>query len=214
MTLDPLARNAAALGGLLGLTVLLGPARLRWPWLGPALALLALGTAAGLGALAPGAPLAPFPVEAALTLAGWFLLGSAARAAGGPRLPRHPGYAALLAGILMGDLAAAAWILPAVRDRALGARLAMVAAAGGLMSPIGTPARLLLSGLPELGWMPALLVLLVFPLGSTSAPELPRGRLAVSAVLLAVMGVAFTPEWRLPAVVGGAVLLGDRKSVV
>lgn len=206
-SVDAPLRNMIALGTFVVLAVLLGPARLRLPLLGPALGLAALGLAWGLGAVAAGAPLEGLPQEATVTVLGWFLLGSAARAAGGPRLPAHPGYAAFTAGLLMGDLAAGAWLLPLVKDRALGARLAVVAAGGALMSPVGTPARLLLVDLGALAWMPIAMVALAMPLQELPRRILPEGRWAVSAVLVATMGLAFDPAWRMAAVVGGAVVL-------
>ncbi|MCK6522801.1 hypothetical protein L6R49_15335 [Myxococcota bacterium] len=203
-----LALNAGALGGLLALAVLLGPwrARLGWPLM-IGLVVVGLGLGFGLNVIALGAPLTPFPGEALFVLLLWLLLGRLANEAGGVFTGQSWGFAALFGAMLSGDQATATRLAPLAPTPKLAARLALVAGVGGLMSPIGSPARLLLRDIGPTGLLPVGLALLAWPYALERAPKGPGGRLAVTAVLSVVLIFGFRPEWRLPVLAFGCVAL-------
>lgn len=203
-----LARNAGLLGGLLALAVALGPWRARLGWPGMiALCVLGLGLGVGLDVLAPGAPLEPFPAEELFVLLLWLLMGRLTNEAGGVFTGQSWGFAALFGAMLSGDQATAARLAPLAPSPKLAARLALVAGVGGLMSPIGSPARLLLRDIGPTGLLPVGLALMAWPYALERAPKGPGGRLAVTAILGVVLVLGFRPEWRLPALAFGCVVL-------
>ena len=214
--MEPFLRNLAVGGGLLAVTALLALGRRRW-WA----AVLPLGGAVGLAVglrWMPFEPLAGAPVPEVATLLVWVLMGCAARVAR-PMLPRNAGLAALIAGGLMGDIAAMVLLAPRAPDGRTAARMACVASAGALLSPIGTPATLLLVGPAELAPVAALLALVAWPgarrldgSGSPTASILlvataaaaaawPHGSItamAFCAALLAGLGLRAQRTLRLP----------------
>jgi len=204
-----LARNAGLLGGLLALAVVLGPwrARLGFPMM-IGLAVVGLGLGFGLDVIALGAPLVPFPAEALFVLLLWLLMGRLTNESGGVFTGNSWGFAALFGAMLSGDQATAARLGPLAPSPKLAARLALVAGVGGLMSPIGSPARLLLRDIGPTGLLPVGLALLAWPYALERAPKGPGGRLAVTVILGVVLVLGFRPEWRLPALAFGCVSLG------
>ena len=150
-----LVRNAGLLGGLLALAVVLGPwrARLGFPMM-IGLAVVGLGLGFGLDVIALGAPLVPFPAEALFVLLLWLLMGRLTNESGGVFTGNSWGFAALFGAMLSGDQATAARLGPLAPSPKLAARLALVAGVGGLMSPIGSPARLLLRDIGPTGLLP------------------------------------------------------------
>jgi hypothetical protein len=196
-----IVQNATAAGVLLGGTLLLGLTRLRW-WAALPVLLGSLGLILGMGSL-PEPPLTAFPGRGLLTLLLWLAFGVAARAAR-PLLPRSLGVAAVVAGALMGDLAAALLLAPQARDARTAARVGLCCAAGGLLSPMGTPATLLLVEASLLAPIALPLALLAWPRGQRDqAGSLPAtGLLATLTVLASVL-----PELRLPLLALGAAML-------
>ncbi len=195
---------ACALGGVAVLALVLGRVE-RWWYRGPLLALLALGLGFGLKAIPLGAPLAAFPVHNAAVLAGWLLLGAGARAAG-PWLPGPLGLQAALAGMLVGDLGGAALMAGLIKEPEGAARAALVASGAALLSPVGTPASVIMQDPLAFGLLPLMLVVVVWPRGGAT----PGGSKAVSALLLLVALIsAFTP-WAM-LVAGAALCLWGRQ---
>ena len=195
--MEEFARNAVVGGVLLGLIGLLGPFRRR-----ALVALIplgaALGAAIGFG-FRPVEPAAPLDLAALLP---WLLLGITARAAR-PWLPRQAGVAAVLGGLVLGDLATALLLGPRCADGRTAIRVALVASGAALVSPIGTPSCVLMSTSPELVALAVALILVAWPRGELTPAE---GRPAVTALLAALAVAAwFVPIW---PVLGGAIVLG------
>ncbi len=201
--MDLLVRNATAGGVLLGLALLLGLGR-RWS----AVAVLPVLGAAGCAVAFHWVPverLAGAPVVELGTLSAWLLLGFAGRAAR-PMLPRSAGLAALVAGALLGDLAAVALLAPRAQDGRTAVRIALVASAGGLLSPIGTPVTLLLVSSAEVAPLAVLLALVAWPGGCRIDGE---GSAPASALLAAIaLFAAARPELAPLVLVVGSVVLG------
>ncbi len=207
----PLYRDAVIVAALCAGLLLLNPSA-RARALAPLLAVGAVAAGLGLGFLV-GADLLNLPswtglgAEAA-SLVGWALFGMAARRAPRPWLPGPPALVAWLAGALFGEVAGAALVAAPAKDREQAARLAMAAAAGGLVGRVGDPALLALGErVSPLLLLPlsALLLLLARP---RETPEAGGSR-AVTAVGLAVaVGAALLPGMAAaPLLVGAVVLL-------
>lgn len=206
----PLYRNVAIAGGLLGALLLLAPsARLR----GYAPLLVSVAVTAGLvlGFLIP-ADLLHLPAWTGLQLESaaivcWVLYGLAARRAPRPWLPGPPVLTAWLAGALFGELAGAALVAAPAKDRGQAARLAMAAAAGGLVGRVGDPTLLALGDRVQTSWLlplSAMLLLLARPTG----PVEPGGSRGVTALGLGVaVGTALLTAWSPLVLLGGAVVL-------
>lgn len=175
---------AVGLGCVLGVTLLLARLERWWP-LALGLAALAVGLAVGLQVLPQGAPLASWRGLDLAVLLGWLMLGAGARKLR-PRLWGPLGLQAVVAGLVLGDLGAAALMAGLVEDPEKRARAALVASGAALLSPIGTPATLLMARPWELGLLPLALILVVWPRGEASS----EGRIAVTVGLAAVAGLA------------------------
>lgn len=205
-------RNAAIAGGLLGLTLLCGLARKR-PWVALIPIVGAVSCALGFHWL-PAEPLTGAPVLEFTTLATWLLLGFAGRTAQ-PMLPRSAGMAALLGGALLGDLAAIALLAPRAPNGRTAVRMALVASAGGLLSPIGSPVTVLFASPAELAPLAALLALVAWPGGERVEGE---GSAPASALLLATaLFTTATPTWTPLILLGGSALMlamGARRAKV
>jgi len=74
----------------------------------------------------------------------WCLVGALARSLGPIGLPGPVGFTPLLMGAVMGEVPAAAMLASAARTPSGAARLALTAAAGGMIGRIGDPAMLVL----------------------------------------------------------------------
>ncbi|MCB9758784.1 MAG: hypothetical protein H6739_03010 [Alphaproteobacteria bacterium] len=186
--MDPLVRNVVAAGVALGVGLLLGPLR-RWGWLSGLLLGGAVGVAFAIGVADTARPWEGAPLMSLAVLVGWLALGSVARACGGAFSLGGMGGTALLSGALMGDLAAAALLAPQCEDPRDAAKVALVASAGGMLGPLGTPAGTLLVGADALWPLALVTALVAWPRGP--APEgnpMAAGVLALAAVLTAVVG--------------------------
>lgn len=202
-----LYRNAWVAGGVLGALLLLAPSA-RARGFAPALLLGLVAAGLGLGFLIP-RDLLELPgwvdleLESA-ALIGWALWTMAARRAPRPWLPGPPAVAAWLAGALFGEIAGAALVAAPAKDRGEAARLAMAAAAGGLVGRVGDPTLLALGERVSALWLlpvSAILLLLARP---TEAPQ-PGGSRAMTALGLVVAALcAMLPAWSPLALLGGA----------
>jgi hypothetical protein len=148
-------------------------------------------------------------------------LGFGARALGAtaPRSPRALAAAAALGGALFGGLPAAAVLVPSAPDGKSGARIALIAHAAGLLSPLGSPARLLVAWdvAATLALTPVALLGIAscwpWRAASTAAAPPPRSRpraplvalILASAALVSVLGpVGAAPLLAAPALVRDA----------
>jgi len=197
----PYVLNAVVGGVLAGAFLLFWQPR-RWWWLVGIPVVAAIGCAIGLGWM-PARPLDGAPTLEAGTLLAWLALGFAGRAAG-PMLPRSAGVAAVLGGALLGDLAAIALLSPRAPDGKTAVRMALVASAGALLSPIGTPVTLLLASPTELAPLAVLLALVAWPGGARvdGTGSVPASVVLLSTALLA----AAWPDHVLWTLLGGAAL--------
>lgn len=199
--MEEFARNAAIGGGLLGLLAVLGPWR-RFAPLAVVPALAAVGCAVGFG----WAPVDPAPSSSVLTLVLWLVLGLLARAAN-VWMPRHAGVAAVVGGLLLGDLATALLLGPRCKDGETAIRVALVASGAAIISPIGTPATLMLGTSPALLALAVPLVLVAWPRAELDG----GGSKAALGVLTGLVGLLlFLPAHTTPWILlGGCVpLLG------
>ena len=182
-------------------------------WAGISLAILITMVIIGgtmLGALAP-MDVLHLPAwtglgGAMLSLVLWCLLGALARAAGGVSVPGPPILSAMVAGALIGEIAAAGMVA-GLSDRRAAARLALAASGGALIGRMGDPGLVLM--FDRVGWSLAPLGLLIALVALPGTP-LPRmeGRPVVSgaAALIAVAAVLSGPH--LPVVLGvGCVMM-------
>lgn len=196
-------------GFLLALLVLAPSARARG--FAPLLAVGAVLTGLAMKFLVP-IDLLHLPAWAGLgwesaSLVGWALWVAAARRARRPWLPGPPALAAWVAGAIFGEIAGAALVAGAEPDRARAARLAMAAAAGGLVGRIGDPALLALGErISPLALLPLSLALLA--LAKPGGDPMPGGSKAATGlgVLVAVVA-ALVPTVAPIALVVGAGLL-------
>ncbi|MCB9744846.1 MAG: hypothetical protein H6741_03955 [Alphaproteobacteria bacterium] len=205
------ARNAGALGVLLGLVALTGPLRGRWGWVSAPLALVALGLGLAWEMLHPALLSSILVVQPGIEIALWFALGWAVLRAGGPRIPSaRLGAHALFMGALAGPWVSAALLTGLVEDRGQRARAILAASSASLLlSPAAHPLRLVLDA-PAASVLPLALLatVLVWPMGELEREGSP---MATAALLLAGLGCALSPL-DLPVLVVALVLalLGGR----
>lgn len=209
-------QNAIASGVLLAALALVGWSRHR-PYLAWTLVSIAVAVEAWLGVLVP-QDLLHLPAwtglgRECLLLPLAAVYGLAARAAGRPWLPPWPAMAvAPILGALLGEVPAAAILSSGATDRKAAARLALGAAAGGLVGRLGDPALLLLGErAPSLAWqlLPTAGVALVLAGPRRGDLALAGGDRRVTAVAAATALLALIPglaPWALLA--GGAALGG------
>lgn len=205
--MDPILRSYVIAGVVVAFGLTLGFFRRR-PSAG-VLALLSSGVCLfALGAFPKGDPLEALPGVEVARLGAALLMGALARAAGGPRLPVQRGLAAVVVGALLGGLNGAALIATLETDRARASRLALAAAAAGLLSPVGSPATLLLHAWPTLVPLALGMVALSLPgrVILQDKPVLP-GRPIVTLLLLLVGVVAAVVSEPLWPLLGGCALL-------
>ncbi|MCP4803989.1 MAG: hypothetical protein GY913_08850 [Proteobacteria bacterium] len=179
----------------------LGPWR-RFAPLAVVPALAAVGCAVGFA----WAPVDPAASPNVLTLVLWLVLGLLARAAN-VWLPRQAGVAAVVGGLLLGDLATALLLGPRCKDGETAIRVALVASGAAIVSPIGTPATLILGTSPALVALAVPLVLVAWPRGELDG----GGNKTALGVLTGLVGLMlFLPADTTPWVLlGGCVpLLG------
>lgn len=193
-----LYRDAIVVASLLGALLLLTPS-LRWRPLALVLALGALGAGLGLGFLIV-RDLAWLPVWTGLSvesasLVAWALFALAARRAPRPWLPGPPVVVAWLAGALFGEIAGAALVAAPAKDRGQAARLAMAAAAGGLVGRAGDPALLALGDRLSPLWLLPVSGLLLGLAWPKEAPEPGGSRLVTVIGLLVAIITAFMPSF-------------------
>ncbi|MDP2317308.1 MAG: hypothetical protein Q8P41_30775 [Pseudomonadota bacterium] len=180
-------RNAAVLGGITGLLVMLAQVRRLWSWL-PALVIAGLGVALFLDALAPNwalsSLLADAPWGAAIVLAIW----AAHADSGWLRVRAWP--AAVLATAVFGDRFVAVGLALAEPDPARRARLVIAASGASLVGVTSGAAPLVLGwGGPEFVGMGLLLAGVGFVGGGGPVVRAPPDRrLAARALLVPLLG--------------------------
>jgi hypothetical protein len=141
----------------------------------------------------------------------WSILGATVRLGGPLSLKGPPVVVAMLAGALLGELPAAALLSAGARSPAGAARLALAAAAGGMVGRVGDPALLLLGGDEPMILLQLLPLAIV--LGVMAAPrqdDLPQTEASFGPrlwLLCAVAAAAAVPGWTHWAV--GAGILGS-----
>lgn len=208
--MNPLVVVCAVSGAFLAALMVLAPSG-RARGLAPVLAVGAIITGLVMRFLIP-ADLLHLPAWTGLgresaDLVGWALWVAAARRSRRPWLPGPPALAAWLAGALFGEIAGAALVAGAEPDKGRAARLAMAAAAGGLVGRVGDPALLVLGDrISVASLLP--LSLLLLALAKPGGDPQPDGSRAVTGLGLVVACCAGLFPVAAPyALVGGAALL-------
>jgi hypothetical protein len=211
----PLFLNAIVFGALAGAVVLAAPGGRRRGLLALGVALIGGITGFAMGALVP-SDLWRLPVDTGLALPlalmlGQAALGVAAVAAGRPWLPGPAVIVAPLTGALVGEIGGALLLAGTTEDRSAKARLALGAAAGGLLGRLGDPALLIVG--PDEATVArlaplALVALLAARPRQADLAGAVDGDKRVTAIALGAGLLALVPGMALPAVWGGALLLG------
>jgi len=206
--------NATVFGAMVAATALTLPAGRRRGWATLGVALIGLITGFAMGVLTP-SDLWRLPGDTGLGMAlalclGQALLAVAAVAAGRPWLPGPALVVAPLTGALMGEIGGAMLLSGTTEDRGARARLALGAAAGGLIGRLGDPGLLLLG--PDAGGLVRFLPLAIVALLAarprpTDLPPAAGGDKAVTAVAVVAALLSMVPGLALAGVLGGASVL-------
>ncbi len=195
------------------------PALFAWTgrkrgWLVLGVAAVAVVTAMVTGVLVP-LDLVRLPVDTGLAvplalMLGHAALGVAASAAGRPWLPGPPVLVAPLTGALLGEIGGAAVMAATTDDPKAKARLALAAAAGGLLGRMGDPG-LLIVGTDELTVARlaplALVALLAARPKAGDLAGAAEGSKLITGIAFGAALLAFVPMIRVVAVWGGALAL-------
>jgi hypothetical protein len=207
-------RNAVVMGVFVFLPVLMvGSLRWRGVW-ALIVAIIAAVVGGALGILVP-TDLFRLPMDTGLAVpvalvVGQALLGVVAGAAGRPWLPGPPVLVAPIAGALLGEIGGAALVTVGVEDPKARARLALGAAAGGLLGRMGDPALLISGGgmVTLAHFAPLALVAMIAArprYGDLAGTE--SGSKNITAVVGIAAVLALVPALRLVAVFGGVLVL-------
>lgn len=140
----------------------------------------------------------------------WAVLGALVRAGGPLAISGPPVLVALGAGACLGEIPAAAILAAGARTKSGAARLALAAAAGGMLGRLGDPAVLLFSErdpsiLLPLAPLAVLLAIIAAPRREDLVPAGPgnRGR---TLLVLGIAGAALIPGCTLWALLAGILL--------
>lgn len=213
--MPPIFLNAIVFGALAGAVVLAAPGGRRRGLLALGVAVIGGITGFAMGVLVP-SDLWRLPVDTGLGMAvalmlGQAALGVAAVAAGRPWLPGPAMIVAPLTGALVGEIGGAMLLAGTTEDRGARARLALGAAAGGLLGRLGDPALLIVGPDDATVARLAPLALLALIAARPRQGDLSGavdGDKRVTAIAIGAGLLALVPGMALPAVWGGALLLG------
>jgi hypothetical protein len=207
--------NAIVFGALAAAVVLAAPAGRRRGLVALGVALVGIITGFAMGALVP-ADIWRLPVDTGLATPLALMLGQAALAvvavaAGRPWLPGPAVLVAPLTGALVGEVGGAILLASTTEDRAAKARLALGAAAGGLLGRVGDPALLIVG--PDEATVArlaplALVALVAARPKSSDLAGAGEGDKAVTGIALGAALLSLVPGMALAGVWGGTLLLG------